>query len=70
MSARRRRELETGSPDMRIPFNKNTIGAAEKAAVNAVLESRQLTMGERCRTFEQAFARCLGVEHAGQSSAK
>ena len=49
---------------MRIPLNKNTIGEAEKAAVNAVLDSGRLTMGERCRAFERAFAGYLGVEHA------
>ena len=49
---------------MRIPLNKNTIGEAEKAAVNAVLDSGRLTMGERCRAFERAFAGYIGVEHA------
>jgi CDP-6-deoxy-D-xylo-4-hexulose-3-dehydrase len=51
-------------PDMRIPLNTSTIGEAEKEAVKAVLESGQLTMGERCRAFEREFASYLGVEHA------
>ena len=42
---------------MRIPLNKNTIGEAEKAAVNAVLDSGRLTMGERCRAASSAARR-------------
>jgi CDP-4-dehydro-6-deoxyglucose reductase, E1 len=49
---------------MRIPLNKNTLGADEIGAAKAVLDSGQLTMGERCRAFEAAFAKYLGVEHA------
>ena len=49
---------------MRVPLNKSTIGEDEKNAAKAVLDSDQLTMGTRCRAFEQEFARYLGVEHA------
>jgi len=49
---------------MRVPLNKSTIGEEEKNAAKAVLDSDQLTMGARCRAFEQEFARYLGVEHA------
>jgi CDP-6-deoxy-D-xylo-4-hexulose-3-dehydrase len=49
---------------VRIPLNKNTIGDREISAAKAVLDSGQLTMGERCRTFEREFARYLGVQHA------
>ena len=49
---------------MRIPLNKSTIGEEEKSAVRAVLESDRLTMGDRCRAFEQEFADFIGVEHA------
>ena len=49
---------------MRIPLNKSTIGEEEKNAVRAVLESDRLTMGDRCRAFEQEFADFIGVEHA------
>ncbi len=48
----------------RIPLNKNTLGKEELDAAKAVLDSGQLTMGERCRAFERAFAAYLGVEHA------
>ena len=49
---------------MHIPLNKSTLGEEEIDAAKAVLDSGQLTMGERCRAFEQAFASYLGVEHA------
>ena len=49
---------------MRIPLNKSTIGEEEKNAARAVLDSDRLTMGERCRAFEQQFANSLGVGHA------
>ncbi len=49
---------------MRIPLSWNTLGADEIGAAKAVLDSGQLTMGERCRAFERAFANYLGVAHA------
>ena len=49
---------------IRIPLNTNTLGAAEFDAARSVLDSGQLTMGARCRAFERAFARFIGVEHA------
>ena len=49
---------------MRVPLNKSTIAEEEKTAAKAVLDSDQLTMGARCRAFEEEFARYLGVAHA------
>lgn len=49
---------------MRIPLNKNMVGRDEIDAAKAVLDSGNLTMGERCRSFERAFADYLGVKHA------
>ncbi len=49
---------------MRIPLNKNTLGAAEIEAAKQALDSGFLTMGARCRDFEAAFAARLGVRHA------
>lgn len=48
----------------RIPLNKNTLGVEEINAAKAALDSGQLTMGDRCREFERAFAHYLGVDHA------
>ena len=49
---------------MRIPLNRNMLGHEEIDAAKAVLDSGHLTMGERCRAFERAFADYLGVGHA------
>jgi CDP-4-dehydro-6-deoxyglucose reductase, E1 len=49
---------------IRIPLNKNMLGHEEIDAAKAVLDSGNLTMGERCRAFERAFADYLGVAHA------
>ena len=48
----------------RIPLSSNTFDRGEIAAVNAVMESGRLTMGDGCREFEQKFADYLGVKHA------
>ena len=48
----------------RIPLNKNMVGREEIDAAKAVLESGHLTMGERVRAFENAFAKYLNVAHA------
>jgi len=52
------------APMARIPLNKNMLGREEIEAAKAALDSGQLTMGERCRAFERAFAEYLGVDHA------
>jgi CDP-6-deoxy-D-xylo-4-hexulose-3-dehydrase len=57
-----RRELRQA--DMHIPLNKSTIGEEERNAAKAVIDSDALTMGARCRAFEQEFANYLGVDHA------
>ena len=48
----------------RVPLSNNTFGKEEFAAVNAVMESGRLTMGERCREFERQFEAFFGVSHA------
>jgi perosamine synthetase len=40
------------------------VGAAELAAIGAVLESGQLTMGPRVQEFEALLARCCDTAHA------
>lgn len=47
-----------------IPFAVPDIGAAEIAAVTAVLESRWLTTGARAAEFEERFRASVGSEHA------
>ena len=42
----------------------NTWGAEELDAIRAVVESGRLTMGERVREFERAFAATFGMKHA------
>lgn len=48
----------------RIPLNTSTMAEEEISAAKAVLDSGFLTMGNRCRAFEHAFADYVGVEHA------
>lgn len=50
--------------DWKIPLADLDIGADEIKAVEAVLESRWLTMGAVTRQFEREFAAFLGVKHA------
>jgi dTDP-4-amino-4,6-dideoxygalactose transaminase len=50
--------------DWRIPLFNLDIGEAEIAAVEAVLRSQWLTMGDRIREFETAFADRHDVPHA------
>lgn len=50
--------------DERIPFHRPNLGAEERAAVDAVLESGWLTTGARAQAFEEAFAAFVGVDHA------
>ena len=49
---------------MIIPLNKNTIGNAEKLALNKVFDSGYMTMGKVTKKFEKAFSAHLGVKHA------
>lgn len=49
---------------IKIPLNKNTIGNAEKRALNKVFDSGYMTMGKITKKFEGAFAQHLGVKHA------
>ena len=49
---------------IKIPLNKNTIGPAEKKALNAVFDSGFMTMGKVTKKFEKEFADYLGVKHA------
>lgn len=48
----------------RIPVARPDLGAAEKAAVNRVLDSGWITQGPEVAEFEVAFARALGARHA------
>lgn len=48
---------------MKYPLTINNWGAEERAAVLAVLDSGQVTMGTRVKEFELAFAKRLGVRH-------
>ena len=49
---------------MIIPLNKNTVGKAEKDALNKVFDSGYMTMGKVTKKFETTFAKYLGVKHA------
>ncbi|MEL0102075.1 MAG: DegT/DnrJ/EryC1/StrS family aminotransferase [Gammaproteobacteria bacterium] len=49
---------------VKIPLNKNTIGNAEKKALNKVFDSGYMTMGKVTKEFEKKFAEHLGVKHA------
>lgn len=49
---------------IKIPLNKNTIGPAEKKALNAVFDSGFMTMGKVTKKFEKEFADYLGVKNA------
>jgi CDP-4-dehydro-6-deoxyglucose reductase, E1 len=51
-------------PHIRVPLNVNTMTHEEIDAAKAVLDSGALTMGARCREFEAAFAKYIGVKHA------
>lgn len=48
----------------KIPLFELELGEEEITAVDGVLRSRWLTMGERIQEFEQAFADFLGAKHA------
>jgi perosamine synthetase len=49
---------------LEVPFAKPMIGDEERAAMNEVLQGTILTHGPRCRAFEQAFSKFVGVKHA------
>ena len=48
----------------RIPLNFPTFGDEEINAAIEVLKSTYVTMGRRCREFERAFAKFVGIEEA------
>jgi perosamine synthetase len=52
----------------RIPLARPVVGAAEEAAVLAVLRSRQLSLGAELGAFEREFAAWLGATHASAVS--
>ena len=47
-----------------VPFHVPCIGKEEISAVVETLESGWITMGPKTKSFEEAFARYLGVRHA------
>jgi dTDP-4-amino-4,6-dideoxygalactose transaminase len=47
-----------------LPFGKPVLGAEERAAVLAVLDSGVLVHGPKIKEFERAFARFTGAPHA------
>jgi len=49
---------------MRYPLTNKSFGAEEKAAILSTIESDCLTMGDRVKEFEQAFARFAGKKYA------
>lgn len=49
---------------MRIPMSSPDITAAEREAVNAVMNASVLSIGPRIDAFEQAVARYVGAPHA------
>ena len=49
---------------IRIPLNSVTFDEEEIQSAVAVLRSGRVTMGDRCREFESAFAAYLGVRNA------
>lgn len=49
---------------LQVPFHRPSIGAAERVAAMAVLDSGWLTTGERSMAFEAAVARATGSQHA------
>ena len=51
-----------------VPLARPVLGAAEEAAVLAVLRSGQLSLGPRVGDFERAFAARLGAVHASAVS--
>ena len=55
--------MATGTDD-RIPLARPTVGAAEHAAIAAVLESGRLVLGPENQRFEAALAGAAGRDHA------
>lgn len=49
---------------MNIPFARAVIGDQELKAINKVIKSGWLTMGEQTTFFEQEFAKYVGAKHA------
>ena len=55
---------DTDAEEPFLPFSRPSIGAREREAVLAVLDSGWLTTGPRAKEFEQAFGRFVGSRHA------
>lgn len=56
--------METNSPSPLIQLGAPILGEPEKRALRAVIDDGWLTMGDRVRRFEQAFAALHGVDDA------
>lgn len=59
-----RRVKAPSYPPVRIPYGRQSIDAADTAAVTAALRSGWLTTGPRVAAFEKAFARFTGAREA------
>jgi dTDP-4-amino-4,6-dideoxygalactose transaminase len=56
--------MEAKTMEWQIPLSDIDFGPEEKNAVDAVLQSKWLTMGAVTQDFEQAFASYVGARHA------
>ena len=50
--------------DWRVPLADVDFGAEEEQAVQEVVRSRWLSMGEQTQNFEKEFATFIGAKHA------
>ena len=51
-------------PDYKLPLCRPTWGPVERAAINAVLDTGRVTMGEQTALLEAEFAELVGAKHA------
>jgi CDP-6-deoxy-D-xylo-4-hexulose-3-dehydrase len=56
--------MNTPKNNLSYPLASSTWGTEELAAVNAILQSGNYTMGETVRRFESEFASYIGTDHA------
>src|SRR5258706_13095130 len=56
--------MTTSTATKSVPFHAPSIGEEAIRAVTETLESGWITTGPKTRSFEEAFARFIGVRHA------